>query len=74
MLPKVRAALQAQYGYQNVLAEMCLQDKSRFFNYLRMDAATFDKLLAIVGPSITKSSMGPNLPLTASVKLAMTIR
>lgn len=74
MLPNSRAALRAQLGHQNILAEMRLQDESRFINYLRMPADIFDKLLGIVGPNITKSSMGPNLPIDASVKLAMTLR
>lgn len=61
-------------GHQNVLAEMRLKDPSSFQNYLRMTTDQFDKLLNIVGPSITKSIFGPTMPINPSTRLAITIR
>lgn len=74
MKPKVRAQLRELHGHQNILTEMRLQDESRYTNYLRMSADMFDKLLHVVGPSITKSVMGPTMPICASTKLALSIR
>lgn len=61
-------------GHQNVLAEMRLKDPSSFQNYLRMTTDQFDKLLNIVGSSITKSIFGPTMPINPSTRLAITIR
>lgn len=74
MRPNDRKKLRERFGHQNLLAEMRLQDPNRFRNYLRMSAAMFDKLLNIVGPSITKSILGPTTPINPSTRLAITIR
>lgn len=74
MKPKVRATLRELHGHQNILAEMRLQDESRYANYLRMSPDMFDNLLRLVGPQITKSVMGPTMPISPSTKLALTIR
>lgn len=70
--PDACKKLRDKFGHQNLLAEMRLQDPNK--NYLRMSAEMFDKLLSIVGPSITKSSFGPNVPINPSTRLAITIR
>jgi hypothetical protein len=45
------------YGdYDNLLQELRLSDHYRFQNFVRMTPASFDKLLAIVGPALCKNS------------------
>lgn len=69
-----RMEIRQRLGYQNILAEMRLKDPHLFHNYLRMSAETFDKLLNIVGPSISKSVNGPRTPINPSTRLALSIR
>lgn len=57
-----------------MVQEMRLLGDETFFSYMRMTSSTFDKLLEIVGPSITKLVTNCRIPIPASVRLAMTIR
>lgn len=74
MTPADRERIRIRHGHQHILNEMRLQDTNRYKNYLRMSPEIFQKLLSIVGPSITKSSMGPTMPIDPSTKLALVIR
>lgn len=42
--------------YENLLQEARLSDPYIFYNFTRMSATSFDKLLAIIGPNIKKGS------------------
>lgn len=62
-----------QGASHNLLEEMRLFDKEAFYNFVRMPADLFDKLLAIVGPFITKS-YGVRVPIPAKTRLELTLR
>jgi hypothetical protein len=42
--------------FDNLLQELRLSDHKRFHNFVRMIPASFDELLAIVGPALSKNS------------------
>lgn len=42
--------------YENLLQEARLSDPIIFFNFTRMSASSFDKLLGIIGPHIKRRS------------------
>ena len=58
------AARDQKGTYQNLLNELLLQDKESYRNYLRMNTATFDELLAQVGPAITKKTTCMRIPIS----------
>ena len=62
-----------QHGAHILLDEMRLNDLESFFNFTRMSPASFDKLLGIVGPTLTKQNVVRN-SIPASTKLALTLR
>ena len=68
------AARDQKGTYQNLLNELRLQDKESYRHYLRMNTATFDELLARVGPTITKKTTCMRIPISPEEKLAVTIR
>lgn len=58
----VRSIFSVQKRYEhghsnNLLMEMRISDPEKYFNFLRMTPAMFDKLLGIVGPRIAKSDV-----------------
>ena len=65
---------EAHGHYHNLINEMRLQDLDMHFNYLRMDAETFDSLLHLVGPFIQKKSTNMREAIPAGMKLAVTLR
>lgn len=71
--PIFREAARMRSGQQNLIAEMRLYDTESFFNFTRMSVASFDELLAIVGPYITKCNVLRN-SITPSTRLAITLR
>lgn len=58
--------------YNNLIQEMRLSDCEMFFNFTRMSVHSFDKLLNLVGPLITKNSHREPIP--AGCRLALTLR
>lgn len=60
------------YGQQNMLAQMRIMDDESFTTILRLRPESFDKLLRIVGPAITKNSYRE--PVNPSTRLAVTLR
>lgn len=62
----------SQGDYHNLIQEMRLTDQEMFFNYTRMTIKIFDKLLSIVGPTITPRSNRPSI--SAGCRLAITLR
>lgn len=44
----------SQEAYKNLIKELRVSDTKKDSTYMRMRIETFDKLLSIVGPSITK--------------------
>lgn len=63
----------SQGDYHNLLQEMRLTDKEKYFNYLRMSCDTFKELLNIVGPKI-KRIYWTREPISPSERLALTLR
>ena len=62
-----------QGDYHNLLQEMRLTDNEKYFNYLRMSNDTFQKLLNIVGPRLTKVYCVRE-PISAGKRLVLTLR
>lgn len=58
--------------YENLLQEARLSDPYTFFNFTRMSAASFDRLLSIVGRHIKKRSNRE--PISPGCRLAITLR
>lgn len=58
--------------YSNVVEEMRLNDVELFFNFTRMNVESFEYLLSLVGPSITKKS--PREPIQPASRLMVTLR
>ena len=48
-----------------------LEDQESFRRYLRMNTATFQELMRLVGPKITKKTTNMREPIPAEAKLAM---
>eukprot|EP00795_Rhopilema_esculentum_P008700 gene8700-14721_t len=63
-----------QGHYNNLIAEMRLQDHSMHFNYFRMLPSTFDDLLHLVGPSLVRQRTRFREPLPPALRLAVAVR
>ena len=63
-----------QGHYYNLIEEMRLQDHSMFFNYFRVLPSTFDDLLRLVGPSLTRKTSHFRKPFPSELRLAVAIR
>lgn len=63
----------SQGAYHNLLLEMRLTDKEKYFNYLRMSAETFNLLLDIIGPKLRRVHWTRE-PISPSERLALTLR
>ncbi|XP_018403201.1 PREDICTED: putative nuclease HARBI1 [Cyphomyrmex costatus] len=62
-----------QGASNNLIVEMQLSDKEKYFNYLRMSPTMFNELLTIVGPRIEKQKVVRN-PISAKTRLHVTVR
>lgn len=60
------------HGQHNLLREMRFSDKETFSSILRLSPDSFEKLLTIVGPSITHYSN--RTPIHPYIRLAVTLR
>ena len=65
---------QQQGEYHNLVQEMRLQDTESFFKYFRMVPQQFDRLLQMVGPSITYQDTKWRKSVSAGERLAITLR
>lgn len=59
--------------HDNLIKEFRTSEVSKYKTYMRMCPKTFDKLLSIVGPSITKQ-MRSRRPIDACTKLEVSLR
>lgn len=59
--------------YENLVAEMRLNDNETFINFHRMTPAAFDELLSIVGPSIERLCVGQR-SISSGQRLSLTLR
>lgn len=63
-----------QHGdYNNLIAEMRLQDRNKYLNHLRMMPERFEELLKLVGPRIQKLHVQRE-PISPELRLALTLR
>ena len=60
--------------YENLMQELALEDPGKFRNMLRMDEKIFLDLLHLVRPKIEKKTSNFRQPLSAGLRLAITIR
>ena len=64
-----------QFGlYDQLLVELRNEDQASFKNFMRMPPETFDELLTIVGPRITKQNTTYREAIDSGLKLALTLR
>ena len=64
-----------KYGaYHQLLEELRLSDSASYRNFLRMDMATFDKLLELTAPSITYQDTNKREAIPPGERLAVTLR
>ena len=61
-------------AYHHLLQELCLGDELSYRHFLRMDAATFDELLAMVRPHITFRDTNMRKAISPGERLAVTLR
>jgi len=62
-----------QGASNNLVLEMQLNDPDKYFNYFRMSPETFQRLLALVGPCITKQECIRE-PISPRTRLEVTLR
>lgn len=62
------------FGHHNLVAEMKLNDHESFFNFTRLTPESFNKLLSIVGPRISKQNTKFRMCINPSTRLALTLR
>lgn len=64
---------EAQSTY-NLVREMTLGDEDMYYRYMRMTPATFEHILRLVAPLITKQRTNFREPISAAMKLSITLR
>ena len=60
--------------FHSLFQQIKMHDKEYFFRCFRMSPSTFMHLLCLVGPAITKESTNMREPMSASERLAATLR
>lgn len=60
------------HGQMNLVKEMAISDRDSFFSILRLRPDSFDKLLSMVEPLITKYSLRE--PIDPHTRLCVTLR
>ena len=61
-------------AYNNIIQELRVDDNENYRRYLRMNTDTFEELLALVSPVLTKKHTRLRKPLSVEEKLACTLR
>ena len=64
----------AQGAYENLLRELRLEDRCGYRNFIRMDPCSFDELLSLVAPRISKRDTICRLAIPAAERLTVTFR
>ncbi|KAJ8909933.1 hypothetical protein NQ315_005652 [Exocentrus adspersus] len=64
----------SKYGHLNLPRELRLNDPNDFKNYLRMDCGTFDELLNMLRPYLTRQDTRIRRYITAESRLTATLR
>ena len=67
-------AVREKEGDFKILFPYLVKDAKKFFNYFRMSLETFEELLAIIGPTITKQETNMRSCISPKEKLAVTLR
>ncbi|XP_024877298.1 uncharacterized protein LOC112458093 [Temnothorax curvispinosus] len=62
-----------QGASDNLVVEMQITDREKFFNYFRMTPEVFEELLTLVGPRIQKEEVC-RIPISARTRLQLTLR
>lgn len=61
-------------AYRTLLEDLRYNDAEKYFNHMRMEPATFDHLLSMVGPWLEKETNFRHDVVTPEERLAITIR
>lgn len=62
-----------QGASDNLVVEMQIIDREKFFNYFRMTPEVFEELLSLVGPRIQKKKLC-RIPISSRTRLQLTLR
>ncbi|KMQ86318.1 nuclease harbi1-like protein [Lasius niger] len=62
-----------QGASDNLVVEMQITDREKFFNYFRMTPEIFEELLTLVGPRIQKKDVC-RIPISPRIRLQLTLR
>ena len=65
---------ESQGAFHQLLKELQQLDTSSYRNFVRMDAATFEKLLCMIAPMITHKDTVMREAITPGERLAVTLR
>ncbi|XP_035209442.1 uncharacterized protein LOC118183933 [Stegodyphus dumicola] len=60
--------------YENLMRELALEDTEGYRRWLRMDTATFEEILSLVSPIISKQDTQMRLSIPAGERLSLTLR
>ncbi|MPC62302.1 hypothetical protein E2C01_056386 [Portunus trituberculatus] len=60
--------------FNNLLKEMCLEDRQRFYDYHRMSWENFSELLQVVSPFIKKQDTKMRKAVSPAQRLSITLR
>ncbi|CAK1593490.1 unnamed protein product [Parnassius mnemosyne] len=63
-----------RYSHINLMAELALQEPNDFRNYLRLDSCTYQQLLSLLEPMLTKQDTCMRKAITAHERLSATLR
>ena len=64
-----------KYGvYHQLLQELQLADRASYRNFLRMDLSSFEEILRVVGPKISRQDTHLREAISAGERLALTLR
>jgi hypothetical protein len=66
--------LRDKYTHENLLREILLKEPNDYANFLRMDHKTFEYLLTLLSPRITKQDTVLRKSIPASQRLSITLR
>lgn len=62
-----------QGASDNLVVEMQITDREKFFNYFRMTPEVFEELLTLIGPRIQKKEVC-RIPISLRTRLQLTLR
>jgi hypothetical protein len=65
---------ESQGAFHQLMQELRILDVSSYRNFVRMDATTFEELLQIVGPRVTRQDTVMRRAIPPGERLAVTLR